>query len=170
MKQSERNDLVRLVKARFKILRDQAVLRSYEIYMQEQRVAKSGAYDRADDYRSRFGAIVEQMQPMLRQLDELMREIGRDEDVYASGRWGGPRVDIEVQRGMSRRVSWDNKLSFVDKYIITELDLAELAMIEEILVAGIEGSEAKKMLDRIPTVEQLVKGEVKLTEIAPSMT
>jgi hypothetical protein len=159
MTSKERNELVRIVKARFKLLRSQASVRSYEIADAEQK--RREQQDIADSRA--FSRRMSTLNKKLATLVEQYKEVERDAQ-EAGFHWQGdslPRVPQHGHFTSSHRTGriYGYAAEKVSLAIYAEIDRAELSMVEELLVGGLESDDAKELLAQIPTFDGLASGE-----------
>ena len=162
MTSKERNELVRLVKARFRLLKMQAKTRAYEIREREEDRLELEDRELTKEFRDRLDAINERAKPLFDEVAVVMQEAwdaGFRHEGYTKREY---LTDVRFH-SVKRYRTYDHS---VEKHVLAEIERAEIAAIEEILMPGIEDEEtAAKFLDRIPTIESLVSGSVNLAEL-----
>lgn len=159
MNKTERDELRRVVKARFKLLRSDVEQRKAELQLELE--AAVVARFEADDKRwdDTLYLVQEAAREANRKANDLYREFfGPDE-------WGA-KTDQEVigarmvakpthERGMLLKRGYAEIEAKV-KAALYELERREVEVLEKLAVTALESMDAKAFMDRIPTVSELV--------------
>lgn len=160
MNKSEREELRRLLRSRFKVLRADVTARQAELEVElgKQVEAEFAAGDRAyDDAMYKIGLAADEAN---RQVNNIGRELwGREEwgekhdrRLISVGRIEKPgkaerlRSTIVGQAEIERRV----------KTALLELDRQENQLLTELATSALESAEGREFFNRIPSVTELV--------------
>lgn len=157
LSKSERNELTRIVKARFKLLRAQAKARIAEIVAAEKRAEQAQHEELIQKYQDEAKPILEQMGELQRELNDILnraREDGLGGDgqrFYAYDRYDRAGIyDIDART----------------KLVVTEIERVELEKLEELLTSELQSSTAQAFLGTIPSIESLVEQGTQALEAA----
>lgn len=148
LSKSERNELTRIVKARYKLLRTQAKARIADIIATEKRQADRDNQELIDKYRERISPVLERLNEVNKELAAIAND-AQDEGIRISGDrvWAQGEYDYNARYDEAART----------QLVIAEIDRAELNALEELLITELESAAAQAFLARIPTVETLVE-------------
>jgi hypothetical protein len=146
----ERNELVRIVKGRFKLLRFAARSRAQELIENEMAAEPLASDAKAREFEKRSRPLLKKVAELRERLAEIEAEAARE------GYRPTWKSDVDVVFRPRRRFDWDD-VRAVERHVVAEIDRAELAVIEELLLGGLETSAAREFLAQIPSVETLVE-------------
>lgn len=160
MNKNEREELRRLLRARFKVLRADVAARRAELVVEldEQVVAEYAAADKAfDDAMYQIKLAVDEAN---RKANDLCRELwGRevwgekhDRTVVKAAPLDKPGVTERQQRRARGLAEIDRQV----KAALLELDRRENELLTELATSALASTEAKAFFGRIPTVTDLV--------------
>ena len=181
MNTTERQALVKIVKARFEVLRGQLEVRRDEIAEVVRERLRSESAEATKTYSAQAKKIVaeaQKLQEKARALSQAARQDGGVEVTRDSGGWrrqssilvfselnGGTPEDWQPV-GLEKRVSEElRKLHLEARTRELNLDEQEAMLLEQIWTDALESEQAKELLSKIPTVDTLMplpnSGEVK---------
>lgn len=164
----ERRELRSVVRQQFKVLRTEVKQREAELIAEAERRLMDRYRDedkRIDDLNWRIKEIAEKAQ---REIDDLMREHGDQED---GGRWfrrDGRISCTGVSRKTEDRTQLHRALTAGIKDQVQQatlaLDRQEADLLRSLALESLETAAARRFIERIPTVGELVPTE-RLREI-----
>lgn len=161
MNKGEREELRRLLRSRFKVLRTDVKARQAELEVElaAQVEAAFAASDRAyDDAMYKLGLAVDE-------ANRAANDIGRE--LWGAERWGlkhdrgivaivnpigRPGTHERRQRTTEGRTEIERRVA----QALLELDRQENQLLTDLAISGLETTEAREFFNRIPSVTELV--------------
>lgn len=170
MNKSEREELRRLLRARFKLLRSDVAARSAELELElsEQIKARHAQRDREyDDAMFRLQQVVDE-------ANRAANDIGRD--IHGKEVWGvkADRTVISctgigkagVRERAQAQTSGQKEINNRVRSALLELERQENELLTELATSALESAEAREFFARIPSVSELVPA-YRLKELGP---
>jgi hypothetical protein len=174
MTRTERNELVRIVRGRFKILDRQPAYRIREV----ETIVRDGIRERHADAIAEAEQATEELrarfEPLEREAADLVAAMRRK---GVSPRYADERL-VRMEWLLPWRPANENDVAAGEMYrLSSEATMAqarlverELSLVEELLVTELETADAKTFLAKLPTIEELVPAPKPAAAIASGPT
>lgn len=156
MSKSERTELQRLVRQRFKLLREEVRGRQAEMAAEIDHAVVAKHQDR-DEARAEVQRTVNRITEKANaEVDETIKAAGYNRTGSASGWYSSPIIRWGDDGRHEQRRALVSDLEAKVKQAHLRLDREEVDLLQALAIGALESDEAREFLGRIPTVAELV--------------
>ena len=158
MNKTERDEIRRIIRARFKVLRSDVDQRKAELLAELEAGIAARFADEDKRWMDICTLVSEAVQEANRKVNDLYREFFGDEwGVNADrGVVAAQLVPKPNRTRVALRIRGEREIDVKVKAALLELERREVDLLAELATSALETAEARSFMQRIPTVSELV--------------
>lgn len=156
MNKTERDELRRLIRARFKVLRSDVEQRKAELLVELDREIDARLAGEEKRWRDSMMLIDEAIREANRKVNDVYRSLIPEWQEYELVARSRHVLSPSMKKRGELRNAGQHQIDAKVKAALLELERREVELLSDLATSALESAEARQFMGRIPTVSELV--------------